>query len=256
MTAVGLGGGKLDIGRVLQGTFSVISRNFVTFLALSAIFAGLPSVIASVSVSQMMGPAGQFTNFSALPSLIPTWLVAIVANSVLQGALVHATVADMNGRPVSVPDCLATGLRHFLPLIGIGILYALGVGLGCVLLLVPGLIAAVVWCLAVPSEVVERTTVFSSFQRSRDLTRGNRWRIFGVFVIYMVIAWVIQAVLLGVFGGFGAMAMGPGRLNVVVTPIVAVINGMIGAAGIGVLYSEVRRAKDGVGAAELAAMFD
>jgi hypothetical protein len=243
----------LDVGRVVQGTFSVIGRNFVTFLVLSLIFAGLPSLLTTLGLTQMRAVGPTTFNMPQWSVLIPSWLVAIVANSVLQGALVHATVTDMNGRRASVADCLATGLRHFLPLIGIGILSALGIAAGAVLLLVPGIMLACAWCLAVPSEVVERTTVFSSFRRSRDLTRGNRWRIFALFALYVILSGVIQSVLGGVFAG--AISSSSSVL-LVITPLIAVINSMIGATGVGVLYSEIRQARDGIGAAELAAVFD
>lgn len=244
---------RLDIGRVLQGTFSVIGRNFVTFLVLSLIFAGLPSVLTTLGLSQMRATGPTTFNMPQWQVLIPSWLVAIVANSVLQGALVHATVSDLNGRPARIADCLATGLRHFLPLIAIGILSALGIAVGAMLLLVPGIMLACAWCLAVPSEVVERTTIMSSFRRSRDLTRGNRWRIFGLFALYVILSWVIQMVLAGVFAGVTGNIS---AASLMITPVIAVINGMIGATGVGVLYSEIRQARDGIGAAELAAVFD
>lgn len=57
---------------------------------------------------------------------------------------------------------------------------------------------ACAWCVAVPSLVADRTGVFGAFSRSAELTRGNRWRIFALFVVVWIIAMVIGAVIGGV----------------------------------------------------------
>lgn len=252
----------LDIGAVIQTTFGVIRRNLVTFLALSAILAGIPALLSGwLQWGMLQGlAAGDFRNagltgLANLPGNLTAGLIGIVANAILQGALVHITATDPTGRKASIADGLATGLRNFLPLICIGILYGIGVILGCILLLVPGLILATLWIVAVPSAVVERTTIFSAFTRSRDLTRGSRWRIFALMVLMGVLAYVIRAIFDAIFGGaMGLISHNP--LALVGIMIAAILNGLIGAVGVAVLYTELRRLKDGVGVTELAAVFD
>jgi hypothetical protein len=246
---------KLDVGRVFQGTFGVISRNFTTFLVLSLLFGALPSVLTAVAGG---GLPGQTFSSAWLGRLGIGWLVAVVSNSVLQGALVHATVSDLDGRRASVSECLRTGLNHFLPLILAGLLYGLLFAGGLVLFVVPGIIALVTWCVVSPVVVVERTGVLGAFGRARALTKGSRWRIFGLILIYAILVGGAQNALISTVGGPSAARLGaaisPGY--VAMTVLVALINAMLGSAGVSVLYSELRRVRDGVGARDLAAVFD
>jgi hypothetical protein len=105
--------------------------------------------------------------------------------------------------------------------------------------------------------VVEQTEVFGAFTRSAELTRGNRWRIFGLFVIYFIATILVEAVL-GVVGGVASVFGGPHAVLrlVLLTPLISVVTNLIGAVGAAVLYVDLRRIKDGVGADNLAAVFD
>jgi hypothetical protein len=167
-------------------------------------------------------------------------------------------VSDLNDRPVSVADSLGAGLRAFLPILGLAILLGLGVGLASLLLLVPGIMLAIAWCVAIPAYVVEQTGVIAAFGRSAELTRGNRWRIFGLFVIYFIAAIVIELVL-GVVGratGFAMIGRIPVLTLLIVAPLIQMATALIGSTGAAVLYVELRRLRDGVGPQGLAAIFD
>ena len=172
--------------------------------------------------------------------------------------MIYAAVTDLNGRRATVADCLSVGLRAFLPLLGIGIMFYLAVFLGMVLLLVPGLMLLVAWSVAVPAYVVEQTSLTGSFRRSAELTRGNRWRIFGLMILYIVAIVIIEAVL-GVFGNASRIAAGGGigfMHALVILPLIGMANSMVGTAGGAVLYVQLRQIRDGVGAESLASIFD
>ncbi len=68
-------------------------------------------------------------------------------------------------------------------LIVAGILAGLGIALGLVLLIVPGLFLLTIWSLIVPTIVLEGKSAGESFGRSRELVKGNGWSVFGVIVI-------------------------------------------------------------------------
>lgn len=260
MAAIDTSSEGLDIGHVVQTTFSVIRRNIVTYLILAAILAGIPALLTgflqwTTLRGMSTGDIGAFASAKNLPSNGAAILIGVIANSILQGALVHITTADLTGRRASVADGLATGLRNFLPLIAVAIMFGFAMIFGLVLLIVPGLILGVMWCVTVPALIVERTTITSSFTRSAQLTKGSRWRIFGLVVIALIIGFVIRAVLNAVFGGpQGIMAGHP--LALIGILIGAIINGVIGAVGVSVLYTELRRLRDGVSVTDLAAVFD
>jgi hypothetical protein len=61
-----------------------------------------------------------------------------------------------------------------------GVLAGIGIFVGLILLVVPGLILMTWWVLIIPVIVLERTNAGASFGRSRELVRGYGWRVFGV----------------------------------------------------------------------------
>jgi hypothetical protein len=91
---------------------------------------------------------------------------------VLQAAIVYGTVTDLSGRRASLGSCVSAALKVLLPLIGLSIVSTLGMMLGLILLVVPGIILALGWSTAVPVKIVERAGVFESLSRSWALTSG------------------------------------------------------------------------------------
>jgi hypothetical protein len=255
--------GKIDIGRVIGETFGVLRRNFVTFLVLSLIMSGVPTALFVYAQASMYGSAGAFNSDFVMWWLMGM-LVFMITATVLQATLIHTTVQDLNGKKATVAESLAVGLRAFLPLIGLGILFSLGIMLGFLLLIVPGIMLLVAWFVAVPAFIADRTSITGAFGRSAQLTRGNRWRIFGLLVMIYVIILVLSLVV-GAVTGIGAINAGAdpaayrdlqtSPLAIAVNVISQTITGMITSAGVAVLYVELRRAREGLGPQSLADVF-
>ena len=238
---------RLDIARVFQRTFDVLGRNFTTFFMLALIMVGLPAVLTGMLQFRGLSEDG-LPRFN--PAVGLSAIVSLVTNTILQGALIYGTVRDLNGERPAVADSLATGLRAFLPLIGLSILMGLGLALGFVLLIVPGVILACMWCVAVPSLVAENRGVFDSFQRSADLTRGNRMMIFALFVIYLVVFLVVSAIvgmLTGISGLITGALLSFNPFAVLANALVSTVAGVVGSTGVAVLYVELRQAREGAG---------
>src|ERR1700722_1891115 len=115
-----------DIGRVISRVFSVLGRNFVTFLLLSVLLVGLPTGAASFLQLWRMLPMMNATGSpdiarindtfgpASIAITLATWLIAAAANAVLQGAVIHGTISDLSGRRATFGECLGTGLRFLL----------------------------------------------------------------------------------------------------------------------------------------------
>jgi hypothetical protein len=160
---------------------------------------------------------------------------------------------------------VTTGLRFLLPLAGIGLVTAVGQGIGFVLLIVPGVILSLAWSVAAPAEVVEQTGVFGSIGRSVDLTRNHRGAIFALWVVYLAVQFAVQTAIRFALGiGIGATNLlthdgifGSFLITSTVYSLVErTLFGAVSAAGIASVYYELREIKDGVGAQQLAAVFD
>jgi hypothetical protein len=267
MTDTTAGSRNFDMGRVISETFGVIGRNFVPFILLALLLGGLPNLLVGLFQLRFATEQAMFQPRVIGGSLVGG-LIMLAAAFVLQAAIVHATVSDLNGRRVVLGDSLRVGLRNCLPLIGLAILTGLGVAIGFVLVIIPGFILMVMWSVAVPAKVVEKVGVFHAFTRSRDLTRGRRWPIFGLFVIYAIGAWVLSAVILAAFAPFalakglptaetmGSFTSSLSVMQLIADPLIATVTTLVSTAGLATLYSELRGSREGVGPEALASVFD
>ena len=127
----------------------------------------------------------EFIVLLILPGASIAIAILFWALNVLYQGMVVQLVQDVEaGRSGhSVGDLLRSVEPVLLPLMGVSILYALGVAIGFVFLIIPGLILLVIWSVVAPVTVLERPGVFAAFGRSRELVRGNGWNVFGVIVI-------------------------------------------------------------------------
>jgi len=109
----------------------------------------------------------------------------IVGGPVLvQGALVEI-VRNVHEarRPDDVATLLRAAGRRFWSLLGASIVYGLGVLIGLILLIVPGVIAAARWCLFAPLIMLEGRFVDDARRRSSELVRGHTKEVAVVVVV-------------------------------------------------------------------------
>jgi len=102
--------------------------------------------------------------------------------------------------------------------------------------------------------------VFGAFDRSADLTRNHRAPIFGLWVIFTIASFFLQLVF-GVFtfvaaAGASSNVMLMGVVQAASSLVLRTITSMIGSAGVASIYYELRQIKEGVGADQLASVFD
>jgi hypothetical protein len=116
-------------------------------------------------------------------------LLAIVGFFWLQGALVEAVrdVRDGN-RDLSIGETFARVRPRLPAIIPAGLLAGLGIIVGLLLLIAPGLFLLTIWSMIIPVIVLEGRSAGESFGRSRELVRGNGWNVFGVIVITVLLS--------------------------------------------------------------------
>lgn len=245
---------RFDFGRVTSRIGALIGRNFVPFLVLSLILAGAPYLLLLMVQPTLGGEPD-----SAIAISMVALLVLVGTSLVLQAAITRASVDDLSGKGVSIGSALSTGVSAALPLLGFGILFGLGVGLGMILLVVPGIYLALRWAVAGPIIVIERLGVLKAMGRSAVLTENHRWAILGLFVLYIIFAIVVQGVVALVVPGAGAAIMGmPGEVGVLAIVVLVAfqtISSIIATVGVAAVYFELRQIKEGVDVAELANVF-
>jgi hypothetical protein len=122
--------------------------------------------------------------------------VSLVAVFWLQAALVKAVEDIRDDRAdLSLSETFAAAREHLAAVVVAGLLAALGIVVGLILLIVPGLVLMTWWAVIVPAIVLEDRAAGESFSRSRELVRGYAWGVFGVIVLVILLLIGFQIVL-------------------------------------------------------------
>jgi uncharacterized membrane protein len=253
------------VGRIVSTTIKLISRRLPLFVILAAVCVVVPTIASSAilaklgfgsanAAQQILAQLGQsngkqqFAGLSSLFSLIS--IVAGCAAIFFHAAVASEVIRDVEGSDAARPWSMAW--RQILPLIGIAIIVGIAMVGGFILLVVPGVLVALALCVAFPVRIAERRGVFASIQRSRDLTRGYRWRIFLACLAYFGAVVVLQMVLAVVRLVLPISAI---TWTITVTPLLSGVTSLFGAVGIAVIYCELRAAKEGARPTDVAAAF-
>jgi hypothetical protein len=180
----------------------------------------------------------QFVIFLLLPGGASFALALLFwALSILYQGMVVKLVQDVQDgrRDNSIGDLIRSVEPVFWPLVGVSILFGLGVGLGFILLIIPGLFLLVIWSVVAPVTVLERPGVFHAFGRSRALVRGNGWNVFGVIVLVF-----LAVVVVSVAAGVAAESLGTVGRSLVQWAVNAAL-APVTALSAAVLYFELRQ---------------
>ena len=133
---------QFSIGRVIGDSFGVYARNFVSFTALALVI-GLVSlafqllILVPMMVSGAQDPTQINWGLVFLGSVIP-----MVVNALTQATIIYGTFQDLRGQRAGIGDCITRGLVSIVPVIIGSILLSLGVSVGLMLIVVPGLICS------------------------------------------------------------------------------------------------------------------
>jgi hypothetical protein len=195
---------------------AVVRRVWEIYKQQSAVLIGTAAILFTLQFVLFLLLGGA----AGLAIVILFWALA----TLYQGMVVKLVQDIEDGRrDNSVGELLQSVEPVLLRLIAVSLLFAIGVGIGFVLLIIPGLILLVMWCLVAPVTVLERPGVFRAFSRSRELVRGNGWPVFSVIaVVYLTV------IVISIAAGIGAGSLGPiGRavvdwaVTVAVAPVAA-----------------------------------
>lgn len=102
-------------------------------------------------------------------------VIQAAGSAVAAVAVTRAVLAKADGREIGFAEAFdAMGASAFR-VFGTSFLVSMGVLLGIILFVIPGVWLATLWIVAVPAAIVEELGPVSAVTRSTRLTRGNRW---------------------------------------------------------------------------------
>ena len=183
----------LTVGEILDTSFSLYRRHFAALATVALVCTGIPLVLR-----MFLEASGGFLVNLSLGALYALSLV--VLNLVATAATVFIVSESYLGRPLSAWEALQRATPYMGRILVCSLLMAIAVGLGFLLLLIPGVILAVGLALAIPAVVLEpRTSASGALSRSWELTRGARWRLFGLGITLLVLLYVPVVAITGLF---------------------------------------------------------
>jgi uncharacterized membrane protein len=177
-------------------------------------------------------------------------VLGFTLNMLAQAVILYIAFQYLRGQEASLGDAVQKNITRVLPLIGVLILTGLGLSVGFLLLFIPGVMLLVRWSVAVPACVLDRTGPVASLKRSATLTKGHRWKIFGMFLLLWIVSMVVAGLIIMVARPFGALA------GVVAGFIwTALWSAYFNSVWV-MLYHDLRVAKEGVDVEQIASVFD
>jgi hypothetical protein len=189
---------------------------------------------------------------SAVATAIGGWVLLLVASALsiiglflVQAALVEAVSDIRDGRvDMTLGETLSRGASRIVPVALAGILAGIGIAIGLLLLIIPGLILLTIWSVIVPAIVLEGRGALESFSRSRELVRGYGFQVFGVIALEILLLIVVGIVLSLILA-----ALPSGVQSFVSNIVSGSLTGPFSALITTLLYFRLKETKEGLGGA-------
>jgi hypothetical protein len=255
------GESQFSIARSLSMTFGVLGRNFVPMMTIAVIVTAIQSAIEYVlSGGDVTGGEGSGNTF-----------LNIISYGFITAPVTYATFQDLRGTRSGLSEMMSGGFKKIGRVMG----SAFAIGIVAVVAVLPavflyfaspflgiaaGIAAAVfllyifvIWFPLVPVQVMEDSKFFAGFGRAADLSRGRRWGILGLVLVYLVI---IVGVSVVIFGIIAVVAVAMPIVGLILTIPFLALYSVIGAIMPAVVYYLLRAEKEGVGIDEIARVFD
>lgn len=242
-------------GRVLSRSFGVLRRQAIPF-SLLCIATFVPPCVLLLVTPPPSGPGTDIHfgshDFYVHPErllMLPLLLGSFALVPLGSAMILLATMQELDGERPSLDRVARHAGSRFLPLLACTACSWLAVAGGCLLLIIPGAIVALVCSVAGQVCVAEGLGPIQSLTRSAALTRGNGWRILG---FYLVVTTIFIAI---------SVAEGLAEANLGIVGVLAGIaltgfSEAFWATACAVQYIDLRLCREGVSTERIAAVFD
>lgn len=245
---------EFRVGNVLSQSIDVMKSNFLVML-LFAVLNFIPSFVDNILADNSFLGTGLI------------YLLGLFLPIFLQGAMVFGVYQFLTGSPFSASLGLRMVQGRFWHLLGLAVFVSVISVIGILFLIIPGVIILLVLYVAIPALLVENVSIGGAMQRSKDLTSGRLWRLFGLTLILSLIYCLLVGTSLIVTYAVGAFSFDPDVVDqamslkalLITTPVGILTEGLT-ATLFGVVaavsYYELRRDKEGTAVEDLASIFE
>ncbi len=218
---------SIDVGVIVRRTFQIYVDQAPVLMPAAAVVFAISAVLAVLLIAASPGLA------------LLAAIVGLVATTLFTGMVVELVADVRDGRRDAGVGQLLSAVTPVLgKLILVAIVAGIGILIGFILIVIPGLILATLWSVAAPVVVLERPPGLRALSRSRELVRGNGWNVFAVILLLVILVGVVGS-------GIEVAADAAGTaVGLVVRVIVGILTAPISALAAAVLYFDLRAAHE------------
>ena len=185
----------MTVGGVLGEAWNLYKRFLARFFLTALIVFAVLDLISALA-----DQAASDTWSSALLWGLVAALVSVVGYFWVQAALVETVHDVRDGRADrTIGETYRAVQPQLASVVIAGILAAIGIMIGFILLIVPGLFLLTIWSMVIPVIVLERRSTGEAFTRSREVVRGHGWSVFGLVIVTFLIVAIASGVIRAVF---------------------------------------------------------
>ncbi len=195
---------ELDLGGILDHAIWLFKNHF----RLVALIVGVLLIPATLLTSLFLVPAA--SDFEAvqadepmaqgLQELAPVFVVSALSamlflafQSLTQGAITHGIAHAYLGKTVTGRECIMVALAKWHRLIAAAIVAGLGMSVGAMFCLLPGIYLFLAWYIIYPVLMFEDQPTLRVFGRSAALMKGQKLKALAIVVVLTIIGLGVRA---------------------------------------------------------------
>lgn len=176
---------QFDVGQVFKISFELWKQNLGILIGMTAVYFGISighSIVNNVLNAVMMNTNDQTTKLVILAITIVLTFIIWAVNIWITIGQIRISLNLLRGLPANFGQ-LFSGADVFLPVFGVSLLFGLGLTLGLLFLIIPGIIFALFYWPVYYFVLDKKLRVFESFNDSPQYTKIN---IANSFIIFLM----------------------------------------------------------------------
>jgi len=207
---------ELSLGELIQKTFELYRRDFTKYFVLFAIVGAIIGVVMTIERQIFILPT---LPSNPTPQQVYTWLpgffaaliplissiviVSIVFSAIAQGSAIKMASEQIEKRQTDLGRSVRFTASKLPWIWALSIVVGIIVILGFIALIIPGIILAIMYSLALPVLLIENKGVLDSMGKSRQLV-SHRWlKTFATFLVLAIIVIIASAIVNAITGPLG-----------------------------------------------------
>jgi len=246
----------LSFGDTIGKAFNMYIDNFVPLFSICFI-SNIPLIFLTLYFSQSL--AAFYSEQAYTPLFVSVLFYGtgfFIISAVQSGIIINFIAYKYLEKEIRGKEFLNNIKSCILPIFGLSLLVGIIIGLGFILLIIPGIIFSFGLILSTQVLVIEKKGIFESMQRSWTLTKGKRFRIFGFLFIIGILSNILnqlsEIIMKTVISSIGLGGLWIGSL---VAFFVAALTSPLQACLVVLIYFNSRIEREGFAVEHLANQF-